>query len=574
MIKKSFLAVFITLVCAAASASTTHAASFNPGRIIDDTVFTNNTSMSVAQIQAFLNSKVSSCDTNGTKPASDFGRSDLTHAQYAATRGWNAPPYTCLRDYAEAGKSSAQIIFDISQQYTINPQVLIVLLQKEAGLVTDTWPLASQYRTAGGYGCPDSTPGACDSAYYGFTNQMTWAARLFRSVLNQSPTWYSPYVKGWNYIQWSPVADCGGSMVYIQNWSTAALYDYTPYQPNQSALNAGYGTGDSCSAYGNRNFFLYFTDWFGPTTGNLVRAAGGGVYLIENGTKRAFPNEETFLSNNYRWSDVVTASATELALIPNGSAMTYNTHFRDGKLVTTSSQGAYLIENGFKRVLPSAEAFVSWSYKWSELFTISTTELSLIPDGPVLNYNTHFRDGRLVMTPSQGVYLVENGLKRPFPSAEAFTSGGYSWSSLLSVSLNELSLIPDGSAMTYNTHFRDGKLVTTSSQGAYLIENGFKRVLPSAEAFVSWSYKWSELFTISTTELSLIPDGPVLNYNTHFRDGRLVMTPSQGVYLVENGLKRPFPSAEAFTSLGYKWSGVITISSSEMNLIPTSTPMS
>src|SRR5664279_143971 len=142
MIKKILLAVFITLVCATASASTTHAASFNPGRIIDDTVFTNNTSMSVVQIQAFLNSKVSSCDTNGTSPASEFGRSDLTHAQYAVTRGWPAPPYTCLRDYVEAGRSSAQIIFDIAQQYKINPQVFIVLLQKENGLITDTWPLA------------------------------------------------------------------------------------------------------------------------------------------------------------------------------------------------------------------------------------------------------------------------------------------------------------------------------------------------------------------------------------------------------------------------------------------------
>jgi hypothetical protein len=54
--------------------------------------------------------------------------------------------------------------------------------------------------------------------------------------------------------------------VLIQNQATAGLYNYTPYQPNAAALAAGYGTGDSCSAYGNRNFWLYFRDWFGPTT--------------------------------------------------------------------------------------------------------------------------------------------------------------------------------------------------------------------------------------------------------------------------------------------------------------------
>jgi hypothetical protein len=33
----------------------------------------------------------------------------------------------------------------------------------------------------------------------------------------------------------------------------------------QAAINAGYGSGDGCSAYGNRNFWLYYTDWFGST---------------------------------------------------------------------------------------------------------------------------------------------------------------------------------------------------------------------------------------------------------------------------------------------------------------------
>jgi len=109
------------------------------------------------------------------------------------------------------------------------------------------------------------TPLPSDSQYYGLTNQLTWAARMFRAILSNSPTWYTPYVLGENYIRWNPNTACGGTTVNIQNRSTQALYNYTPYQPNQAALNAGYGTGDSCSAYGNRNFYLYFTDWFGST---------------------------------------------------------------------------------------------------------------------------------------------------------------------------------------------------------------------------------------------------------------------------------------------------------------------
>lgn len=257
------LSVFY-LITSPYTVSASSATDFQAGRIIDDSVFTNSNYMSKDAIQNFLNSKVSSCDTNGTLPASEYGRPDLTHAQYAAAYGWSAPPYTCLKDYYENGKSAAQIIYDISQQYTINPAVLIVLLQKEQGLVTDTWPLASQYKTATGYGCPDTA--ACDSQYYGFTNQVTWSNIMFRSIMNDSSTWYTPYLLGNNYIQWSPNSSCGGTNVYIQNRATKALYNYTPYQPNQAALNAGYGIGDSCSAYGNRNFYLYFGDWFGNTT--------------------------------------------------------------------------------------------------------------------------------------------------------------------------------------------------------------------------------------------------------------------------------------------------------------------
>ena len=231
---------------------------WDASNIITDAVFENKHTMSAGDIQSFLNSKVPGCDTWGTQP-SEFGGG--TRRQWAEARGYS-PPYTCMRDYSQNGKSAAQIIYDAAQEFSINPQVLLVLLQKEQSLVTDTWPLSIQYRSATGYGCPDTA--ACDAEYYGFTNQVRWAARMFRAIMNNSPTWYTPYVLGNNFIQYSPDSSCGGSNVYIQNRATQALYNYTPYQPNQGALDAGWGTAH-CGAYGNRNFYLYFTSWFGST---------------------------------------------------------------------------------------------------------------------------------------------------------------------------------------------------------------------------------------------------------------------------------------------------------------------
>ncbi len=339
-----YLALFLgTLFIMASSVTfnTAHASpvvGFNAGRIIDDGVFTNSSSMNVSQIQAFLSSKVATCDTNGTQIASEYG-SSLTHAQYAASKGWAAPPYTCLKDYSENGISSAQIIYNLSQQYQINPQVFIVLLQKEQGLVTDTWPLSTQYRTATGYGCPDTA--ACDTTYYGFTNQVTWSAKMFRAVINNSPTWYSPYILGNNNIQWNPSSSCGSSTVNIQNRSTQALYDYTPYQPNQAALDAGYGMGNSCSAYGNRNFYLYFTDWFGSTYFTPVTKCDSkitGVVCVWSVRKsdgsQFLTSSETELSSamySYGWIDegidFYASSTQKSGTVPIHRLLNNNTHY-------------------------------------------------------------------------------------------------------------------------------------------------------------------------------------------------------------------------------------------------------
>lgn len=270
-------------------APTAHAVSgFDAGRIMDDSVFTRHNSMSASEIQSFLNSKVPNCDTNGDKP-SEYGGG--TRRDYAASRGVS-PPFTCLKDYNQNGKSAARIIYDAAQEFRINPQVLLVLLQKEQGLITDEWPWPVQYRSATGYGCPDSAP--CDSDYYGLTNQIRWAARMFRAIMDDSPTWYTPYVLGNNQIPWHPdTGRCGYSTVNIQNRATKALYNYTPYRPNQAALNAGYGLGDSCSSYGNRNFYLYFKDWFGSThtsTPYAFEKVGTGVYVDAARTQRLYPH--------------------------------------------------------------------------------------------------------------------------------------------------------------------------------------------------------------------------------------------------------------------------------------------
>jgi len=307
MLKKvSLLSVVTVLVSLGLVTSFSQAAravtasEWRAGNIINDSLFVDADSMSVVQIQDFLNRMVGTgyygriagqCDSNGVA-ISELGGG--TRAQYGAAHS-NPAPFTCLKDFYEVpktvpgpgipannyggkaipagAKSAAQLIWDAGQKYDISPKVLLIKLGTESAgpLTSDDWPFLRQYTYAMGSHCPDSGPGGtanCDSDYAGFSIQMDSAASLLRWYLDSMSQPWWPYKKPFqiNSIYWNIVeSGCGASDVLIENKATAALYTYTPYQPNQAALNNMYGTGDGCSAYGNRNFWRTYNDWFGST---------------------------------------------------------------------------------------------------------------------------------------------------------------------------------------------------------------------------------------------------------------------------------------------------------------------
>ncbi|MFZ2545280.1 MAG: hypothetical protein WAW80_04850 [Candidatus Saccharimonadales bacterium] len=288
---------------------------FNAGNIIDDGVFYNKNTMNVQQIQNFLNGLIPYCDTWGTQ-TSEYGGG--TRAQYAASVGWPGPPYACLNNYHEnpstgatsfengggafsGGISAAQIIYDAAQQYNINPQVLLVMLKKESAgpLTADSWPLKSQYKYAMGYACPDSGPNYsanCESDKAGFYKQMMTAAWQL-NYYKEHPNDYRYHI-GWNDIQYSPVPSCGTKRIYIENMATLSLYIYTPYTPNAGAL-AAYPGEVTCGAYGNRNFYQYFKEWFGSTYAFIYKGVNYSAvfnpeYYINNN-----PDIQSSFGNNY-----------------------------------------------------------------------------------------------------------------------------------------------------------------------------------------------------------------------------------------------------------------------------------
>lgn len=325
--------VFSIFLATSKKASALVGSEFIASRITDDSIFFNGYALDTTTIQNFLNSKVPACDTNGTQA---YG--GTTRAAYAASKGVSTP-FTCLKDYrqdvparsAEANlcngisagnKSAAQIIFEVGRSCNVSQASLIVLLQKEQSLITDDWPWPIQYRSATGYGCPDTAP--CDAEYYGFFNQVYSAARQFKNyALN--PNRFNFAANRTNYVGYHPNTACGGGNQTIQNNATAGLYNFTPYQPNQAALNNLYGSGDGCSSYGNRNYWRLYNDWFGPTiTGwkpsTVYKGVNGSqLFMVWDGVKYYIPNYDVMIAWNIHRSPVNIVADSYLDGLPSGN---------------------------------------------------------------------------------------------------------------------------------------------------------------------------------------------------------------------------------------------------------------
>jgi uncharacterized protein YgiM (DUF1202 family) len=292
------------------------------GFIISDREFFDADSMTATQIQTFLNARVATCKAKSDAPTclKSF-KTDLPK---------HASDKYCSAISAKKGATAAQVIATVGKACGINPKVILVMLQKEQGLVTSSAPSEWSYRAAMGQACPDTAP--CDEAAAGFVNQVYKGARQMQ-VYTKNPTSFNYRAGQVNTIKWHPTSSCGSSKVFIQNQATANLYIYTPYRANIAALAAGYGTGDTCSAYGNRNFYNYYVDWFasGASPSNGAPAQVGSCTSPASADIAAATGTAT-----------VTKAATARKAPTSRCTSDTSSVAKDAKLTVTGAYGAWI----------------------------------------------------------------------------------------------------------------------------------------------------------------------------------------------------------------------------------------
>lgn len=451
---------------------------FNANNIMSDFEMTNKNSMSEAQIQSFLLSK-NSCNNTDTYKAAWY-----PSVQYSIKDG----KFVCMAKESFNGESAAHIIWQAGQDYNINPQVIIVLLQKEQGLITDTWPNSIQYRSATGYGCPDNAD--CDSKYFGFKNQVRNAANFFRAYQTGNTGWYKlvwpgdKYTGTWqsfNYnLRYHPNLSCGTVPTLIENRATASLYSYTPYRPNQAALNAQTGTGDSCSSYGNRNFWMYFSDWFGFESDPVAfkSAESSIIYVRINGYKLIVPYMAVMQDYGISIESIKTVEQQYIDSIPNppenSGVSSSISHVVKSPSDTDEDGGSiYLISLNKRYQFKTLQQFFDFGFKESDIRYLpmqtitSKQSMGLLP--------TFFKD------PTGTVFENDNSKKRIIFDYKTYISRNPS-DQIAEFSYFLSEKIPSGTPATSSPILFKRK----GSDAVYLLDDELYYTIPTLSTLQCW----------------------------------------------------------------------------------------
>ena len=475
---------------------------FDPGLIISDSVFFDFGSMTVDEIQRFLESQVPECKSgsNGMPCLRNY-KTDTPEK--------TADPGKCAYMPAQTNISAAQIIYNVARACGINPRVLLVTLQKEQGLVQSTIPSPYMYRAAMGYGCPDNDPAICGKVWVGLFNQLYKAAGQFQ--------WYGDPNGSFTYLRpgrevsiaYNEVAskNCGRKTFTLKSQATANLYYYTPYTPNQAALDNLRGVGDRCSAYGNRNFWRFYWDWFGSPIGGgfLLKSSTSDTYFISNDVK--YPLADPTLVD-------ALAPLGPLGEISQDYLNSFATGIPMNRLVKTPAYNGvsayFFVSKGKKYLVSTCEQATNMGLDCATAVELTRVQLDALPTGTFRPDITTVVKTVAVAPATPSYFMISGSKKYPLDCSKAANLGvsctnAPAWTTEQLNPLTTIRLSTAALGLSSMLVAQDGSRV--------LIQNGFKRQILDDASLTDAKVPTMASSPLSLEDYNYLPWGPPIALN-------------------------------------------------------------
>ena len=414
----------------------------------------------------------------------DLYAMDFDSLEYFLTRGSLSMYHTS--DVNGISRSAAQIIWNASQEFDLNPQFLLVLLQREQSLVEDESPTQDQLDWALGYAvcddCEKSDPRI--AKYKGFGNQIYYASKRIRESFLEdlSSRGYTE-----NGVGPGIEMEIDGILVTPINNATAVLYAYTPH------------------LHGNQNFSTIWQRWFThvyPTGTLLQDKETGGIWYIQFGKRRAITSTSAYYSR-FAFQPVIPTSQTTIEQYPLGEPIS----FANYSLLRSPGGTVYLIVDDTRRGIASSEAFRTIGFNSDEIIDVEWSDLEVYAEVEPITLESADPTGLLLQdNTTGGVYFVKEREKHPIISKQLLTVNFPSWP-ITPKSSEELAEFETAEKVT----FPDGTLVIANdSPDVFVISEGMRRHIPDEETFLTYGWKWSDLIFTDEKSVLLQPLGKPL----------------------------------------------------------------
>ncbi len=416
-------------------------AEFNPHFIIADEELTDYNSMNLDQVQKFLEEKGS--------PLAKYIDPNIR-------------------------MTASQIIYDNARLNRVNPRYILVLLQKEQSLITDSNPSQDQYNWATGYGicdsCSKSDPNL--QKYKGFAMQVDRGAGGTRFYFDNPDKF--KYQTGETYT-------IDDAKITIKNDATRALYTYTPH------------------LHGNEMLATLWEKWFAVAylNGSLLQNAdNGSIWLIRDGEKHLFKSKSIFLSRYANFNKVINVKPAELDKYPPGSPIEYPNY----SLLQIPTGGVYLLDDDTLRPIDSRETFKLIGFNKEEIIKVGNQDIFPYKFGEPITKRDIYPTGTLLQDKKTGgVYFVKSGVKYPLLTRD-FIKIYYKNKKIIPVTAKELEQYETGEPLK----LRDGELVSPQGESTvYFISAGIRRPFDSYETFTSLGFKAKNIIYVDKKTLEL-----------------------------------------------------------------------
>jgi hypothetical protein len=240
----------------------------------------------------------------------------------------------------------------------------------------------------------------------------------------------------------------------------------------------------------------------------------------------------------------------------------------DGAIIRPlGSSNIFRVENGGANSrLGSAGVFASWNISGGDIKTATTADTNQ-PGGP----GVYFREGAVLKGSGPDIYIIDQTgansySKRRVTNGSAFNSLGYSAADVIQVADSDLTVVPDGADITDANQHPDGTVVKSSGGTLYWLEGGKKRLIGTAEVFVSQRFKSSQIKNAAPNDTGLLDAE-----NMYFREGTMVKGTGPTIYVIDdvgggNFQRRGLASPAAFSELGFNLSEVLTVQDYVLNI--------